>query len=253
MRALVVLGILQSARVQAQQTGAINPPSFDVVSIKLNHNHARQSAVFLPGGERFSATNVILDALILVAYEVDPRQLSGSALTAFKSGGYDIEAKADRAVSRDEMRLMLQALLADRFKLKIRRETKDRPVYALVVAKGGPKFHEGNAGVEGGGRGSNGQYLFRNISMTHFVLGIGKGLDRPIINKTGLQGTYDFELAFTPEGVGQGDRNGREPGPAPDGPSLFTALQEQLGLRLESATAPVDYLIVDHVEEPSAN
>jgi uncharacterized protein (TIGR03435 family) len=84
-------------------------------------------------------------------------------------------------------------------------------------------------------------------------LGIGKGLDRPIINKTGLQGTYDFELAFTPEGVGQGDRNGREPGPAPDGPSLFTALQEQLGLRLESQTAPVEYLIVDHIEKPSEN
>lgn len=250
---LVFVGVFHSARIQAQQTPTANTHLFEVFSIKPSRNQGRPSALFLPGGERFSATNAVLIALIMVAYDADPSQISGKALDAFRSESYDVEARAEHAVSREQMKLMLQASLADRFKLRLHRETKVLPVYALVVGKGGPKFREGNGGAESGGRGSDGQYIFRNISMLHFALGLGKGLDRPIIDRTGLAGTYDFELAFTPEVAGQGDRNGRERGPNPGGPSLFTALQEQLGLRLESQRAPIEFLIVDHVEKPTEN
>ena len=208
---------------------------------------------FSKGGERFTMTNLPLGALILVAYDITVRQLSGPG--EFLSQRYDISARTEHPVEMADRLRMLQALLADRFSLTVRRERKVVPVYALAVGKHGPKLRESEP-TEGavnnlhipsrvGGAEVRGGYVFRNESMDDFawalsrMAGIG---DRVVVDGTGLNGTYDFELMF--------DRDGAA---ARENPSIFTALEEQLGLKLESKKAPVEFLVVDHLERPSEN
>jgi len=208
-------------------------------------------------------TNMPLGALLLVAYDITVRQLSGAPDAI--SEKYDIAAKAEHSVSRDEMLRMIQALLADRFKLVLRRETKDVPVYALTVAPGGPKLrHSTSADDErttpriparAGGAESNGSVFFTNESMADFawaltrMAGIG---DRVVVDNTGLVGNYDFTLTFvrdtTPPAV-----EVKEPAVTPDGPPIFLAVREQLGLKLEAKRAPVEFVVIEHIERPSEN
>lgn len=207
-----------------------------------------------PERARFVATNVPALTLIMTAYNMQADRISGFPVW-MTSERFDVEAKADHPVSRDEMLRMLQTLLSDRFKLNLRTEVKEVSIYALVVAKGGPKLRDGNGGPVGGGKGPKGQILYRNISMPFFALGISRAVDRPIVDKTGLSGTYDFELHFTPDATPAGPRregDGPEPSPA-DGPSIFKALEEQLGLKLEPQKGPIEFLNVIHVERPSEN
>jgi bla regulator protein blaR1 len=193
---------------------------------------------------------------------------------------------------REELsRSMLQSLLADRFKLKLGHETKELPAYALVVAKGGPKLQAAKPdadfrGIKGPeGRGQRGKSVFgmgdltiRDEPLSMLARMLSQQLGRPVLDQTGLEGKYDFTLKWTPGqgegmiGMGPGG-GGPEPGkgmvgrepedgspqlgspPAPDmsGPSIFTAIQEQLGLKLESTKGPVEILVVDHVERPTEN
>jgi uncharacterized protein (TIGR03435 family) len=169
---------------------------------------------------------------------------------------------------------MLQPLLAERFKLKAHTETKQLPVYELIVAKGGPKLKEatpgdtyanGFKGPDGVGRGGmmrmgRGQLTGQGVPITTLTNLLSQQLQRTVVDKTGLTGKYDLELNWTPE-QGEGGL-GPPPGaaspqaePAPDatGPSIFTALQEQLGLKLQSTKGPVETLVIDHAEMPSEN
>jgi uncharacterized protein (TIGR03435 family) len=229
-------------------------PQFEVASIKVNRTGARgASAGPAPGGQRFTAANAPLVMLVMMAYHVTPRQISGLP-ASFNSEGYDIEAKAEHPVSRDQMMLMLQALLEDRFKLTLRRETKELPVYALVVGKGGPKIRQNiDGGRQGAQRGGAGESIYKNFPLSDFAFYLSAMLDRTVVDATGLQGGYDFALAWTPERVGRGVVEGREAAPDPDGPSIFTALQQQLGLKLESQKGQVEFLTVEHVEKPTEN
>jgi uncharacterized protein (TIGR03435 family) len=239
-------------------------PTFEVASIRLNKTGIRGGSMDFPkGGERFTATNMPFGAFVLVAYNITVRQLSGPV--EFLSEKYDIAAKAEHAVSPDEMLRMLRALLADRFKLVVRYETKEVPVYALTIGKGGPKLHPGalseteaalRTPSRAVGTESRSGYIFKNESMSDFawaltrMAGIG---DRVVVDNTGLRGNYDFDLTFgkdTPSPVGS---DGRGPATRLEDPSIFSALQEQLGLKLESKKAPVQFLIIDHVERPSEN
>jgi uncharacterized protein (TIGR03435 family) len=170
---------------------------------------------------------------------------------------------------------MLQALLADRFKLSIHRETKELPVYALVAAKNGPKLQEAKAdatypngikGPDGVARGGmmrigGGEVTGQGLPIANLTRMLSQQLGRTVIDKTGLTGKYDFTLQWTPD-ESQGPMfkgaDGAPPGgnPAPpesSGPSLFTAIQEQLGLKLESQKGPVEIIVIDHVEKPSQN
>jgi uncharacterized protein (TIGR03435 family) len=230
------------------------PPAFEVASIKANKSGVSAGSVNMaPERGSFAATNAVALTLLMTAYNMFGDRISGYPAW-MTTERLDVEAKSDHPVSRDEMLRMLQTLLADRFKLSVRSEMKDVPIYALVVAKGGPKLREGTGGLNG--RGPKGEILYRNISMPFFVLGLAKvGLDRPVIDKTGLNGTYDFELLFTPESIRTAPRR-EEEGPAPlstDGPSIFKALEEQLGLKLEPQKEPIEFLNVVHVERPSEN
>lgn len=220
--------------------------------MRLNKSGARVGTMeFPPGRERFVMRNMSLGALILVAYDITVRQLAGTEKLIFDA--YDIAAKAERPATRDEMREMLRRLLADRFRLTVRREARALPVYALTVTKGGPKLKVSSAPDKDGGtplvpahaggtEAETGHLIFRNESMSEFAWALSRTQatgDRVVVDQTALKGTYDFELKWVREGA--------------DGPSIFEALQEQLGLKLEPKKATVELVVIEHVERATEN
>lgn len=235
--------------------------------------------------------NVSAKDLIRFAYHVHSFQSSGGP-SWINSGGYDIEAKVDDSVvaqlqklpqeqRMDQFRLMLRSLLADRFKLNVNFQTKELPIYALVVAKGGPKLTltAGKLDLPPGHveeppactvDWSPGRIKARMIRMSALAQFLGNEPDlggRLVVDKTRLQGKYDFTLEFAPEMAQfppgtEGDPRsaGGPPGPLhappppdPNAPSIFTAIQEQLGLKLESTKGPVEVLVIEGIERPSEN
>jgi uncharacterized protein (TIGR03435 family) len=229
--------------------------AFEVASVRPGTDATRKSSMGpAPGGKRFTAHMPLL-WLIASAYDTSIRQVSGLP-APLSSKQYDIEATCAQLATRQQMMRMLQTLLEDRFHLSLHRETKDLNVYVLTVAKGGPKLNENKDGAILEARNSGvGRESYRNFPMSLFanILAGARDVDDTVVNKTGLTGSYDFTLEYTPERVGPGAKDGHEPPPNPDGPSLFTALREQLGLELSRQKVPVELLTVDHIEEPSVN
>jgi len=266
VRIIALASLISSILFAASGQLARVPSAFEVASVRSSKPGIRGSSLdFLKGGERLTATNMPFGALVLIAFNITVRQLSGP--DAFFSEKYDIEAKPEHPVGTAEMLHMLQTLLEDRFKLVIRHETKDVPVYALTIGKDVPKLHESNplesedAGPRtparaGGTELRSGQLIFKNESMSDFawalsrMAGIG---DRVVVDETGLKGNYDFELTFRRDLGTQPGPGVHKPVTPSEDPSIFSALREQLGLKLESKKTPVEFLIIDHVEEPSEN
>ena len=249
----IVIGIMDPPAADALQSET-STPSFEAVSVHVNKTGARgASAGPDPGGERFTATNAPLIMLIVLAYKVQPNHIVGMPKSLNRTG-YDIEAKSEHPVNRDRMMIMLQSLLADRFKLALHRETKELPVYELVPGKGGPTLQQNHDGVQTSvRRGSQGEMIFTNVTMPAFAFDLSMQVDRPVIDKTGMKESYDFALTWTPDHLGPGILSGREQGPPLDGPSIFTAINQQLGLKLQSAKGPVEFLTIDHIEQPTEN
>jgi bla regulator protein blaR1 len=270
------------SRAQAQAQDA-NPAAhvYEVASIKPNKSGDNMTRMMMkPDG--LSATGATLDMLIQDAYGVRYFQIAGSP-SWFKTERYDIEAKMDSSVAEElrklsddqreaETRRMLQALLADRFQLKLHIDTKELPVYALVVAKNGPKlqvarpgdtYPNGFKGPDGGGgagmmfmEGNGGPVRGQAIPIATLVHLLSQQLGRTVLDKTGLTGKYDFTLKWAPdESQGPPGLPGMDNAPPPDspGPSIFTAIQEQLGLKLEAQKGPVEILVIDHAAKPSEN
>ncbi|HTB14718.1 MAG TPA: TIGR03435 family protein [Bryobacteraceae bacterium] len=227
--------------------------SFEVASVKLNTVAMANTLTRLPGGERFRATNFPLLWLIGEAYHVPNRQITGLP-EAMGRECYDIEAKADHPVNREQMMAMLRTLLEDRFKLVVRREMKEIKAYALTVAKGGPKMEENRDGAElYMDRIGRSKWGFHNMPMTLLANVLSSWAGDTVVDQTGLTGNYDFTLEVQMESNGPGVREGREPAPDPAAPSVFTAVQEQIGLRLESRKGPVEMLVIDHIQRLSGN
>jgi len=252
----VFRAIAIASLVASTLSGALGQPSkaFEVASVRPNRSEGgRASAEFSLGGERFSATNMSLGGLIILAYGVTPSQLSPLDAVVYEK--YDVQAKADRSTRRTEMLRRLQALLADRFTLSIRREMRVAPAYALVVGKRGPKLHLSEEELPWsfsrarGNEQKSGRIIFENESMADFanVLTTLVVIGRIVVDKTGLKGKYDFQLSYAPPSVFS------EPATGPAAPSIFTAVQEQLGLKLESQNGPIEFLVIEHVERPSEN
>jgi uncharacterized protein (TIGR03435 family) len=267
------------AAVAAPRGGA-QPPAYEVVSIKPNHTAARGVMIRMAPGGRFVAENVTVKFILQEAYNVKDSQISG-APGWLDSEHYDIEAKMDEAEAAADsklgsdaamarQRLMLQSMLVDRFKLALHHDAKEMSVYALVVAKSGSKLHAAAAAAAAAGdappmrRGimmrGRGDLNVTGANMEMFCNVLARQIDHLVVDQTGLKGEYDFALKWTPEaGEGQMFRGaGGPPGdgappPEASGPSIFTALQEQLGLKLEAQKGPVDTIVIDHVERPSEN
>ena len=213
-----------------------------------------------PSGSRLTLEAMSLCDLISWAYNIKPWQVAGGPpwagiqreRTMLDSAAkrFDIAAKAegDAPRSREEFREMLQALLADRFHLILHRETKEMPVYALIVAKDGPKFHQSEPEAKGILRmNGDGKITASGGTITQLAnwFSNANGVDRPVIDQTGLTGHYDFTLEWSNSLRGEPlDSNA---------PSIFTAMSEQLGLKLVPQKAPVEIFVIDGAELPTEN
>jgi len=240
LRAAIVL--LSIARVPIEaQNGTAAEPQFEVASVKPSAPGSRGSTIYNPTRERFAIASITTKSLIAYAYDVRDFQVSGGP-SWIVSEEYDIVAKPEGEASNERVLAMARGLLAERFNLRLRHESKEMPVLALVVSKGGLKLQHsvGTGGPEV--RGGRGRLVARKVTMELLAAQLaGRVLARPVIDRTGIAGEFDVNLEWTPD-------------ESKDlGPSVFTALQEQLGLKLEKQKGAVDVLVVEHVDRPSAN
>jgi bla regulator protein blaR1 len=250
---------------QAADSPTAAATAFTVASIKPNKSSDDRFMLRpLPGGG-VTATGVTLKMLISTAYGVLAYQISGGP-SWIGTERWDVEAKTEGVQGRiplDQLSAMLRRLIEDRFQLKARREKKEMPVYALLVTKDGSKLKPHPAGTaENKPFASFGRGLgtFTDSSIVGLAFQLSTQLGRPVIDRTDLKGSYDFTLQWTPtpgegspESLGLAPR--AEPPPPIDssGPTIFTVLEDQLGLKLESTKGPVEVLLIDHVERPSEN
>jgi uncharacterized protein (TIGR03435 family) len=237
---------------------------FEVASIKKADLDARGRYIRMQTAHQFLAYNHALKTLIAAAYDVSQQAISGGPAWV-ESERYEILAKAPNDIrpNLNEQMAMLRALLADRFKLTFHREPKEMPVYALTVAKGGPKFKESKLLPDASPEGPPAPGFVvalpllrlpaRYVSMNELAsLFQRSALERPVVDRTGLTGRYDFDLVFAIDetlfggALGKGSEDATMPG-------FFAAVQEQLGLKLEATRGPVSMLVIDHAERPSDN
>jgi uncharacterized protein (TIGR03435 family) len=267
MKSIFFTAALLAALATAQAPAR---PRIEVATIKLNTGGGGRGGMRGTPG-RFTVSNTPLRTLIRNAYKVPDFTISGGPVW-MNTDRYDIEAKVEGELRGDDLLFVLRTLLEDRFQLKVHRETKEGPVYLLTVAKGGPRLPPSSCvavdpsrmppppapgeklpeicGLNRGG-GSGPSRLLNIVGLrieepdsaatvpglTFYFSSI---LERTVIDKTGLTGRFDVHLEYRPELDGEG-------------PSIFTAVQEQLGLKLESGKGPVETLVIDHVERPSQN
>ena len=219
-------------------------PAFEVASIKQNLSGSQNSSNRM-AGERYSGTNVSLISLLRTAYALQEFQLAGSPAWA-ETDKFDIEAKMESGANARDFPLMLQRLLAERFKLVAHREPRQASIYTLVVTRDGPKFKPGDpskctgsCGFNASGTSINGE----SVSMEQFAARLSRSIGTHVVDGTSLNGVFDFTLTWLLD-----DRfSGRG---ASANPTLFTAIQEQLGLRLQAGRGPVDTLVIDRAEKP---
>ena len=221
--------------------------AFEVASIRVNDRGDGNSHYSVSGreGSHLAAENVTLMALLLRAFAAHEYQISGPDW--LKDVRVDINARLPDSAPREQMAAALQLLLKDRFKLTFHRETKEATTYAVVVGKGGVKL---TPAAEENGKGgtwvSRGQFKAQNETLDRFCDVLSRNLDRPVLDMTGLSGNYDFVLDYTPNDPKVLDTGGA--------PSIFTAVQEQLGLKLESRKGPMEMFVIDRIEKtPTEN
>lgn len=278
---IVVFGIVIPRSICAQSTGRSTPSAFEVASIKPDQSGSGNRFIGFSDPGRYRATNIPAVSLIEIAYNVQRFQLSGGP-SWINSQTYDVEAKVDESVvaelqklsdeqKEDRVRAMLRSLLADRFKLKVNQQKRELPIFALVIAKGGAKLtptalspaSANTAGQHSGWGIFPGKLKGTAITMNELarvlesqpVVG-----GRVIINDTKMDGSYDLTLEWAPDSstlspraTGGDQASDNPPLAQTTGPSIFTALQEQLGLKLERRKGPVDTVIIEHIEKPSEN
>lgn len=234
------------------------PTTFEVVSIRPSNPDA-PGKLFTVKGRQVLTINTTLADLITMAYNIHTRQIAGGPAW-MESDKFDVtgQPQAEGVPSTEQLRALIRSMLTDRFKLTVHTEKKELPAYAIVVGNNGPKLTRNDTNPNG-----LPALLFKglgmlpavNATMDDFARVMQQAvLDRPVVNRTGLQGRYDFTLNWTPDESQFRSMGVRVPPPAPDGsgpPGLFTAIQEQLGLKLESTNAPVDVIVIDSVEKPS--
>jgi len=255
----------------AQSTGAASPaaaasttastsPEYEAATIKPVKDPDPNRMNDREEGRRFSTRYTSLRDLIQMAYGLDRQQVTGGPEWVV-TDEFDVDAVADGEGPLEDSRqwkTMLQKLLADRFNLTSHREQRELSVYSLVVAKGGPKLKAADLNdQQGSGCERLGICTFRGDSLQHFARWMGfVVLDKPVVDKTGLAGKFDFILKWTPDETQFAGMGIHVPPPVDNPnapPGLFTAIQEQLGLMLEPQKIPSEVLVIDHAERPTEN
>jgi uncharacterized protein (TIGR03435 family) len=252
--ARIAVGILLLQTLEVQ-------PRFEVASIKPADPAAprpgRLGAVqVVTGAGRLTARNAKLTELIKGAYTLEDYQVSGGPAW-IDSARFDVDAKSASGAGRDQLLLMLRALLADRFKLAVHRETRELAIYALVVAKGGPKFRALNADEAAcwpgcaASPGKTNHWRQRDLpSLATYLTRLGS--DRPVIDKTGLAGHFALDLDIETI-MQEAAQNGGPPANVSIFEATVNAIEDELGLKLTPTKAPIEILVIDHAEKPSAN
>ncbi len=248
----LALALLLPLTAEAQQRGSDSSPQFEVVSVRPAAPNERGQFQYLRGGTVI-IRNVTVPLLMQQAYDVRDFQIAGGPgwLTSQR---YDITAKTTLAntgpIDLTQIAAKLQMLLADRFHLQVHHETKIMSVYALVIAKGGSKLKADQV-PDPAGRMNRGVGHLQGVQvdMRFLTVWLSRLAGRLVGDQTGLKGTYDFDLNWvpdSPQATGSADATPVDP----NGPSIFTAVQEQLGLRLERRDGPVDMLVIDRADKP---
>jgi uncharacterized protein (TIGR03435 family) len=234
---------------------------FEVASLKPSTDASGRGGIRpAQGGERYIATNITLRLMMMVAYQVKTEQIVGGP-DWINTDRWDMTGKAEKPSNGDELHLMLQDLLAERFQLKFHKDTKELPVYVLTVDKAA-KMTAHDAASAGDpwidqaiDKVVQVKLSAKFCPMDYFVWRLGQLLDRPVLNRTQLNGGFDFELNYTrdlPPGIQPGALLNGEPIDT-SGPNIFTALKQQLGLKLEASKGPVQTLVIDRVEKATEN
>jgi uncharacterized protein (TIGR03435 family) len=245
---LLIAAAFSAAPQLRAQPQAPTPMTFEVASIRPHAGEVTQVAVFISGPQvrivAYGLTGLIMDAFHRQRYQISGLQ------GWMDSDRYDIVANAptEDAPTSANVETMVRALLVERFGLKFHLEKRESPVYALVVGKSGPKLKESTAdhlSVTVRSARSN-QLTVAKATMDLLAIQLSSSVDRPVFDKTGLRGFYDVTLDWTSD-------YGGPPAADPNGVDIFTALQEQLGLKLEPQKAPIEMLVIDHAQRPSEN
>lgn len=276
LRRICMVSIL-TCLVRALSAQATATPTFDVASVKQNKSGDARTGGQLSGA-RFSMLNETLVRLIGEAYATPfalPRHEIVGGPNWIDADRFDVQGVAEAPLTRERAQLMLRALLAERFRLAVHHETRELPVYNLVKVRSdgrlGEKLRRSDidcAALRAGGATSpaapsgprpcvmgfgRGTLSAKAMTISQLAdMGLARVVNRPVVDRTGLEGAYDWTLQWTPD---QPRANQPDPGTSaqvdPDRPSIFAAIQEQLGLKLESAKGPVNVLVIDHVERPT--
>jgi bla regulator protein BlaR1 len=293
LAAPVTIGVLNGSRLRAQAPQSNAAPAFEVASIKPNNSGDGRVMIGGQPGGRFTASNVPLKLLIRQAYQLQDFQIIGGP-SWIASDRYDIVAKAEDGTPPEppsldrtapsRIQLMIRALLAERFQLVTHNETRELPIYALVLARSdgklGPDLHKSEVDCNAAfaaarGRGGlppppgppqpgerpscgirigMGNLAMGGTPLSQFANSLAMFVGRTVQDKTGLAGNYDVSLTWTPDQMPQRPPGAPELPPVdPNGPSIFTAVQEQLGLKLDSQKGSVSVMIIDRAERPKEN
>jgi uncharacterized protein (TIGR03435 family) len=224
-------------------SGQPAPLAFEVASIKPSASgDGRSNAVINEGG--ILLTNVTLRQCVEAAYGIQDPELIGPDW--LETTRFDIQAKPPAVHPKEYLQPMLKTLLEDRFKLASHQETRTIPAYALLVGKDGLKIKEVEPG-EGKTSTSGSRFVGTKVTMDRLAQFLSRMLDRPVVDQTGTKGVFDVDLHYAWE-----DLTATAPKKSSDGPTIFTALQEQLGLKLQSEKLPVEVVVVDHIERAPA-
>jgi uncharacterized protein (TIGR03435 family) len=242
LRAIASLTILISVSLHSQTQAT---PQFEVASVKpFNPDQSNAPSGGKSGHGRLTMSNVTLKRCIMGAYGVGPSQIQGGP-SWLDSDRYEIVAKSEQPDDGDAVLMtMLQSLLAERFKLTIHRESKLIDAFVLEVAKNGPKLERADAG-ESATSNARGLIDAKVMTMDRFAEVLSRQMDRPVVNHTRLEGIFNLKLEWAPETSA--------PDPADTRTSIFSAIQDQIGLRLRAQKTSIEVLMIEHAEKPSAN
>jgi bla regulator protein BlaR1 len=271
----LAFGLVYASEIRTHAQSAEPPkplPSFEVATIKPS-NASTPGIRLQMTPNMFVTTNASTQELIRFAYNLRSNDQIAGAPTWVASKSFDIEAKEDEALvaelqklppadNTDQVRLMVQSLLADRFKLKVTHQMKELPVYALVIARDGIKMKPSDPAAGPGAQqqmirmSGRGNLTGGDVPISALTNALSRQPEtggRVVVDKTGLTGSYSWSLQWTPESAAPLGAPGPNVAPDSSEPTFFTAIQEQLGLKLESQRAPVDTIVIEHIELPSLN
>jgi uncharacterized protein (TIGR03435 family) len=263
---VLTLALAAGALTLAAQKPADDPLVFDVASVKPTTGTCPPVCGLIRptvGAGGYHIEGAPLRLIMTVAYTVTDRQITGGPAW-IGADRFDIEAKAERSRTTDELHVMLQHLLEERFHMTIRHEARQESVWNLVVAKEGQKMTAHDPDDKDyppiGGRAVRAPdgslcpgFAGKNVRMDYLAFFLSRNMDRMILDKTGLEGRWDFDLHFLPDAARLAAGGPGAPAISPDCGDLASSLPKQLGLRLEAGKGPVDFLVIDHVEKPSEN